>query len=66
MTVSTDVRATDTNNKSMETVISGRGFLGLPQRGISVHVLKSEPSAIHHLNVVERGRYRVQIITFGI
>jgi hypothetical protein len=34
-------------------VISGQGFLGLPQKGISIHILKSEPSAIHHLSVVE-------------
>ena len=29
----------------IEYVISGRGFLGLPQRGISTHVFISEPSA---------------------
>lgn len=29
---------------------SGRGFLGLPQNGISISCLISEPSAIHHLS----------------
>jgi len=49
MTVSARALVDERHMYEVEPVFSGRGFLGLPQKGISVHVLKSEPSAIHHL-----------------
>jgi hypothetical protein len=63
-----EVRSTHSTQKSMfdETVISGRGFLGLPQSGLSNHNQPrscrrlSEPSANSSLTVAGEGGWDVE------
>jgi hypothetical protein len=48
----------------IKTVISGRGFLGLPQSGISAHVY-SEPSAVSSFNSLYGREYATESIETG-